>query len=156
MDPTRRCIGRILGQRRRDVGNEMKAGSARGPGRVSIHPGEKVRRLSTTTFFVFYIRQRRISESSLGDSVKDPAPALAGDPLLFGRRSDGRWELVLPFPGPGGVDDQSAVEALFAGLDSRIEWTAPGAMNDVQASFRVCSRAHRPHHFVQIGNVDVL
>src|SRR5205085_1600362 len=94
IDASRRCIGRILGQRRRDVGNEMKAGSARGPGRVSIHPGEKVRRLSTTTFFVFYIRQRRISESSLAGSVTPAFEEFALDCVVGegdrGRVSGGR------------------------------------------------------------------
>src|SRR6266540_1265502 len=68
---------------------------------------------------------------------QDPVPAVAGDPFLL-RLGPDRWrELLAPFPGPGRVDDQAAVEPLLARLDRWIERTAPGAMDYVQVAVRV-------------------
>src|SRR5205823_6648039 len=74
----------------------------------------------------------------------------------FGLRPDRRREPVAPLPGAGRVDDEPAVEALLPGLDGRVEWAAPGAVDDVQAPLRIGARADRPDHLVQVGDVDVI
>src|SRR5205823_7602991 len=74
----------------------------------------------------------------------------------FGLRPDRRREPVAPLPGAGRVDDEPAVEALLPGLDGRVEWAAPGAVDEVQAPLRIGPRADRPDDLVQVGDVDVV
>src|SRR5262249_21146145 len=87
--------------------------------------------------------------------LQNPAPSLAGDALFLGARTNGRGELVFPFPGSGRVDDQSTVEAFLAGLDGWIQRTAPGPMDDVEAALGVRARTHRPDDLVEVRDVDV-
>src|SRR4030081_735331 len=92
----------------------------------------------------------------LATALQDPAPPLARNPLLFGRRSDRGRKLLLPLPWTRRVDDEAAVKTLLAGLNRRIERSAPRAMDDVQAALGIRARAHGPHDLVQVGDVDVL
>src|SRR3981081_2095906 len=62
----------------------------------------------------------------LATALQDPAPPLARNPLLFGRRSDRGRKLLLPLPWPRRVDDQPAVKTLLAGLNRRRAIAPPG------------------------------
>src|SRR5579872_206533 len=88
-------------------------------------------------------------------ALENPAPPLASNALLLGRRADRRRELIFPFPRSGRVDDEPTVEAFFAWFDGGIERTAPRAVDDVEAALGVGPRANRPHHLVQVRDVDV-
>src|SRR2546428_12959411 len=65
-----------------------------------------------------------------------------------------RRELVAPFIGPGGIDDGSRVEALSFLGNSRIQWAAPGAPDDIDV-FGLGACGHGPDNIVGVINVDV-
>src|SRR5512132_49563 len=67
-----------------------------------------------------------------------------------------RRKLFAPFPRPYCLDNQPRVKALLPRLNDWIERTAPAATQQVDRRRRVGARADRPHHFVGIGNVDII
>src|SRR3990172_2915473 len=66
------------------------------------------------------------------------------------------WKSITPLVRPHGFDDHARVVAFLARLNDRIEWTAPGAAQDIHRSRRIGASGHGPNYFVQIGDVDVL
>src|SRR5712692_312369 len=64
-------------------------------------------------------------------------------------------KLIAPFIGAYSLNDHAGVMPFLTWRNNRIERPAPGSAQNVHMCRRVSSSAHRPHDFVQIGDVDV-
>ena len=67
-----------------------------------------------------------------------------------------RREFIAPFPRPHRFDNHPRIMALLSGRYDRIEWSTPSAPQNIDRRRGVGTRRHRPKHFIDIGDIDVL
>ena len=67
-----------------------------------------------------------------------------------------RGEFIAPFPRPHRFDNHPRIMTLLSGRYDRIEWSTPSAPQNIDRRRGVGTRRHRPKHFIDIGDIDVL
>src|SRR5215831_20465940 len=96
---------------------------------------------------------RAVERLSAWQNVR-PFGADAGVEFLARARDDRKG--VAPRPRLAGIDDDARVARIVAAIGHGVEHRAPAAAQDFDAFARVEARAHRPHHLVHVGGIDVV
>src|SRR4026209_1736555 len=76
--------------------------------------------------------------------------------LHFFARSRRQWIIFDPLIRSRRVDDGAGAEAFFIFRNHRVKRAAPGAPDKVGVVGWIRTRAHRPHHVVDVVGVDVV
>src|SRR6516164_706938 len=78
----------------------------------------------------------------------------AGIEFLARARDDRKG--VAPRPRPTGIDDDARIARIVVAIGHGIEHRAPATAQDFDAFARLEARAHRPHHLIHVGGIDVV